>query len=304
MPVISLINMKGGVGKTTLTFNLAFYIAYHWNLRVLLIDLDPQANLSQYSMGAGKYLEYIEADKGTIIDIFEQFSSSKAKKIEPNDVIYSLRNFYSNSRNRNGIIDLVPSKLELAWTLKNPTEKAHLLYQFLEKADEINNYDLVLIDCAPTESILTTSAYIASDLIFVPVKPEFLATIGLPLLARSMDDFHCKYPKSKMQMGGIIFNGTGRTDRSPEQVKAIEDVTKVANQYDWSIFENHAYFSKSYAKGSRESSPIFLTDNARYSVREEFCDLGNELMCTISYLLEDETILGKNFHSKVFGDGG
>jgi chromosome partitioning protein len=199
--------MKGGVGKTTLTFNLAFYIAYHWNLRVLLIDLDPQANLSQYSMGAGKYLEYIEADKGTIIDIFEQFSSSKAKKIEPNDVIYSLRNFYSNSRNRNGIIDLVPSKLELAWTLKNPTEKAHLLYQFLEKADEINNYDLVLIDCAPTESILTTSAYIASDLIFVPVKPEFLATIGLPLLARSMDDFHCKYPKSKMQMGGIIFNG-------------------------------------------------------------------------------------------------
>ncbi|MEB3278163.1 MAG: ParA family protein [Lyngbya sp.] len=296
MPVISLINMKGGVGKTTLTFNLAYYVAYHWHLRVLLIDLDPQANLSQYSMGADKYLDYIEAEKGTIFDVFEQFSSSKAKDIEPDDVIYSLRNFYQN-----GVIDLVPSKLELAWTLKNPTEKAHLLYQLLEKADEMNSYDLVLIDCAPTESILTTSAYIASDLIFVPVKPEFLATIGLPLLARSIDEFHRKYPKSKMEMGGIIFNGTARTNRPPEQIKAIHDVTKIANKYDWSIFENHAYFSNSYAKGSRDSSSILFTDNARYSVREEFCDLGNEFMCTISYFLEDETSIGRNFLSKVFG---
>src|SRR5213080_3085892 len=56
---VSLINMKGGVGKTTLAFNLAWYCAWQANLKVLAVDLDPQANLSQYFMGARKYLAYI-----------------------------------------------------------------------------------------------------------------------------------------------------------------------------------------------------------------------------------------------------
>jgi chromosome partitioning protein len=54
-----MINMKGGVGKTTLTFNLAWYAAWRRNLRVLAVDLDPQANLSQYFMGAEGYVNYI-----------------------------------------------------------------------------------------------------------------------------------------------------------------------------------------------------------------------------------------------------
>jgi chromosome partitioning protein len=72
---VSLINMKGGVGKTTLTFNLAWYSAWQANLKVLAIDLDPQANLSQYFMGATDYLSYIGQNKGTVVEIFEQFCS-------------------------------------------------------------------------------------------------------------------------------------------------------------------------------------------------------------------------------------
>lgn len=74
---VSLINMKGGVGKTTLAFNLAWFSAWQANLRVLAVDLDPQANLSQYFMGAQQYLEYLNDDKGTVVDIFEQFSAPK-----------------------------------------------------------------------------------------------------------------------------------------------------------------------------------------------------------------------------------
>jgi chromosome partitioning protein len=76
---VSLINMKGGVGKTTLAFNLAWYSAWRKNLRVLAIDLDPQANLSQYFMGAEEYLAYLNADKGTVVEIFEQFSAPKQR---------------------------------------------------------------------------------------------------------------------------------------------------------------------------------------------------------------------------------
>src|SRR5438477_1965468 len=128
---VSLINMKGGVGKTTLAFNLAWYCAWQANLKVLAVDLDPQANLSQYFMGARKYLAYISAEGQTVVEIFEQFSAPRSRKGSPrliraNDVIHVLQDWPDGS-----LLHLVPSRLELAWTLKNPTEKAQLLPQFL-----------------------------------------------------------------------------------------------------------------------------------------------------------------------------
>ncbi len=203
---VSLINMKGGVGKTTLAFNLAWFSAWQANLRVLAVDLDPQANLSQYFMGAEKYLEYLNADKSTVVDIFEQFSAPRLQKgaptlLDPKKVIHHLRKWDDGS-----LLDLIPSRLELSWTLKNPTEKAHLLPQFLAKISE--NYDLILIDCAPTESILTTAAYRSSRYVAVPVKPEFLATIGLPLLARSLEEF---------KLGETRYSALDRSDHTRSQ---------------------------------------------------------------------------------------
>ena len=92
---VSLINMKGGVGKTTLAFNLAWFSAWKANLRVLAIDLDPQANLSQYFMGAQRYLEHLNADKGTVLEIFEQFSMPSQKNgaptlLDPTKIVHRL----------------------------------------------------------------------------------------------------------------------------------------------------------------------------------------------------------------------
>ncbi len=85
---VSLINMKGGVGKTTLAFNLAWHCAWRANMRVLAVDLDPQANLSQYFMGAKKYLTYLQEEKGTILEVFEQFSAPKTKKGSPTSLLH------------------------------------------------------------------------------------------------------------------------------------------------------------------------------------------------------------------------
>src|ERR1044072_2645144 len=92
---ISLINMKGGVGKTTLAFNLSWYSAWQANMKVLAIDLDPQANLSQYFMGARKYLSYISADGPTVVEIFEQFSAPRNRRgsptlVSPSKIVQSL----------------------------------------------------------------------------------------------------------------------------------------------------------------------------------------------------------------------
>ena len=130
---VSLINMKGGVGKTTLAFNLSWYCAWQANMKVLAVDLDPQANLSQYFMGAKKYLEYITNENATVVDIFEQFSPPKTRKgsptlISPDKVIHNLYEWDDGSS-----LDLLPSRLELAWTLKNPTDSLNCCHSFYRR---------------------------------------------------------------------------------------------------------------------------------------------------------------------------
>ena len=276
---VSLINMKGGVGKTTLAFNLAWFSAWRANLRVLAVDLDPQSNLSQYFMGAQKYLDYLNADNGTVVDIFEQFSAPKPSKgaptlLDPSKVVHRLREWDDGS-----LLDLIPSRLELSWTLKNPTEKSHLLPQFLAKISA--GYDLILIDCAPTESILTTAAYRSSRFVVVPVKPEFLATIGLPLLARSLEEFKLMHQDQSLEMAGIIFNDMRRSNTPPEQIKSKGDVEKLATTFGWPVFDDAAYHSDSYPTGSRQGVPIFLTEYARDYVKGEFAVVAKKFLQAI-----------------------
>ena len=279
--VASLINMKGGVGKSTLTFNLAWSLAWKHDLRVLAIDLDPQANLSQYFLGAREYMNLLaDANQKSVVDIFEQYSAPSTTigsptRLTPADAIYELRNWEDGSK-----LHLVPSRLELAWTLKNPTEKSELLPTFIARIGD--NYDVILIDCAPTESILTTAAYRSSRYVFVPVRPEFLATIGLPLLARSLEEFRLMHQNHRLDMGGIIFNGLRRVGTPPEQRTSREDVRRVAAQQQWPVFEKVAHHSDSYATGSRSSNPIFLTRYARTYVKDEFAMVANEFVQAIN----------------------
>jgi len=273
---VSMINMKGGVGKSTLTFNLAWRSAWRENLRVLAVDLDPQANLSQYFLGAKSYLDLLNKGSKTVVEIFEQFASPTSKTgaptlVDPSDVIHVLEEWDDGSA-----LHLVPSRLELAWTLKNPTEKAQLLPRFLSKVQD--QYDLILIDCAPTESILTLAAYRSSRYLFVPVRPEFLATIGLPLLARSLEEFRLLHQNQDLDMGGIIFNGLRRTGKPPEQSQSVRDVTKLAAKNGWPVLKNVAHHSDSYPAGSRGGTPIFKTSYARDYVIGEFHNVATEFL--------------------------
>ncbi|WP_027441323.1 ParA family protein [Ponticaulis koreensis] len=276
---VSLINMKGGVGKTTLAFNLAWYAAWQANLRVLAVDLDPQSNLSQYFMGAEKYVEHLKASRPTVVEVFEQFSApnlsgGSAKPLIAENIVHHLHAWDDDS-----LLDLVPARLELAWTLKNPTEKAQLLPQFLSKIS--HKYDLILIDCPPTESILTTAAYRSSRFVTVPVRPEFLATIGLPLLARSLDEFRLMHQDQTLEMAGIIFNGLRRSNTPPEQTQSLADVESLASKHGWPVFNEIAHHSDSYPSGSRQGDPIFRTDYARDYVKDEFSEVAERFLNTV-----------------------
>lgn len=269
---VSLINMKGGVGKSTLTVNLAWHFAAYrdWDKKVLVVDLDPQFNSSQYLLGVSEYEAILNANKPTVWDIFEQGTrtpSGKASIDDPRSAIHKYQSFSDGS-----CIHLIPSRLELALSLKNPGHKERHLSRLIKEIE--SDYDLIFIDCAPTESVLTIAAYLSSDWLLVPVKPEYLSTIGLPLLVNSMQDFKEEYENSGLQLAGVVFNAA--SDYLPEEALAKDTVRKIAKKNKWHVFESEVDYSRSYPKGAREGKPIFRTSYSRWNKVANFERFANE----------------------------
>jgi len=264
---VSLINMKGGVGKSTLTVNLAWHFASYrnWRKKVLVVDLDPQFNASQYLLGVKQYEAILKKNKPTVWDIFEHGTRTpggKVSTLDPHAPIFAHRVFHGG-----GKIDLIPSRLELAFSLKNPGQNKERRLSRLIK-DVEDEYDLIVIDCAPTESVLTTAAYLSSDWLLVPVKPEYLSTIGLPLLVNSMQDFKEEYENKALNLAGVVFNGA--SDYLPEEALAKETAKGIAKKNRWYVFQREVEYSRSYPKGAREGEPIFRTSYSRWSKVKNF----------------------------------
>jgi len=275
---VSLINMKGGVGKSTLTVNLAWHFAAHRSpqMRVLVVDLDPQFNASQYILGVREYEGILNSNQPTIWDIFEQGTHTPEGKLKLKNAhapIHQHKRFPGG-----GQIDLIPSRLELAFSLKNPGHKERHLSKLIKQIEA--DYDLILIDCAPTESMLTTAAYLASEWLLVPVKPEYLSTIGLPLLVNSMQDFKEEYEKHSLALAGVVFNAA--SDYLPEEELAKDTVRKIAKKNRWNVFKNEVEYSRSYPKGAREGLPIRRTSYSRWNKIYNFERFANEFAKKVS----------------------
>ncbi len=288
---VALINMKGGVGKSTLTVNLAWYFALADGKRVLIVDLDPQFNASQYLLGPSEYLRVLRSGRRTIWDVFEQRTrhpEASGGALPARDVLHNRvtipggvgrDDFIRAIRSRLapplpcgdvtevGRIDVILSRLELAFSLKTPyQQKEQELARLLAQIED--EYDLILIDCAPTESLLTTAAYLASDFLLVPVKPEYLSTIGLPLLVQSMRDFAQSYLHHALQLAGVVFNAT--TEYAPEELLAKADVRTIAQQDQWYVFDAEVPYSRSFPKSARLGVSIFSTPNTRRIQQRRF----------------------------------
>jgi chromosome partitioning protein len=264
--VVALMNMKGGVGKSTLAANFGWYGAARKDLRVLLIDLDPQFNLSQYVLGVDEFEKILQDKRPTIEALFRQPVAGKPSP-DLSELIHVVSEWDDGS-----CLHLVPASLELAWSMRFALERAHVLRDGVEDIKHL--YDVVIIDCAPTESILTWAAYFASDYIVVPVIPEFLSTIGLPLLMQSLEQFKKDHKNDPVpEVAGIVFNdATGKAEH--ERSRAF--VNKLARELSIPVFEGEVSHSDSYPTGARSGRPIFWTDNARDTRKSEFARVAAE----------------------------
>ena len=239
MSIVSVINYKGGVGKTTVTGNLAAELAWRgW--RVLLLDLDSQASLT-FSFIRPDEWEKLEKDR-TIKTWFDSFENGtpiqlKSLVLAPKQVAYRLSS-------RNGELHLIPSHLglinvdlELATELGGGTMqrarrsflKVHrrLLDGLSGLADE---YDVVLLDCPPNFNIVTKTALVASDSVLIPAKPDYLSTLGIDYLRRNLDELIADFNKwvqsepgddqrINPQIIGVVFTMIQMYGRQPIQAQ-------------------------------------------------------------------------------------
>lgn len=203
MEIVAIINYKGGVGKTTVTANLAGELAYRGN-KVLLLDTDAQASLTFSFVTPDHWDTHYKPSK-TIKSWFDAISQGKDPAsltefvVSPTNV-----NNFLKRQNNGGRIDLICSHLglinvdlELATLLggvnlqqaKRNYIKVHgKLREAIAALADSTDYDIVLIDCPPNFNIVTKNAIVASEKILIPAKPDYLSTLGIDYLHRSVNE--------------------------------------------------------------------------------------------------------------------
>lgn len=158
--IISLVNQKGGVGKTTSAINISASLAFYGN-KVLLIDLDSQGNASQ-GLNIDKSI-----NTKTIFDVL----TTKTKISE------TIQHSYKNN------LDVVPANINLVGAEKILLSQDNSQYTLKEKLHEVTSlYDYIIIDCPPSLSTLTINSLTASSSIIIPLQCEFYAVEGLTQL--------------------------------------------------------------------------------------------------------------------------
>jgi chromosome partitioning protein len=167
MKVWTVVNQKGGVGKTTTAVSLAGSLA-HMRYKVLLIDLDPHASLTHY---LGFHSEQLA------LSIYDLFIASQHPKMLPKLINDALLNTAIKG------LDLLPAHMALATldkALSEQTGKGLIVKKLVSHLQSAKlNYDYIIIDCQPVLGVLMVNALVAADTIVVPTQTEPLALHGL-----------------------------------------------------------------------------------------------------------------------------
>ncbi len=190
--VISTINLKGGVGKTSTTIALAEFLAIEHRKKVLLIDLDPQTNATVTLIGEDRWVEKNESGE-TLLQLFKDkldrtdlFNIDKAIERQASNIGGGVRN-----------LDLLPSSLGLIDIQDSlaliPAGRFHVTSPVTilrdEISDRLNNYDIVLIDCPPNLGIITLNGILISDYYLIPCIPDIMSTYGIPQILNRIKSF-------------------------------------------------------------------------------------------------------------------
>lgn len=282
MPVVvSMINWKGGVGKTSLTLNLAAGLALRHSKRVLLIDLDAQCNLSFLSVGLSAYVDHTYKNKGpTLKTVFDAYFDRST--INPKSVILDkqVRARADKIFTQVGIVlshqELTLLDMKLAREKRSGKDHREETRFEIEKLSVIktivdsisNDYDYVLLDCPPNVNLVTQNAFFASDYYVVPAIPDFLSTVGISQITKYMNQFNKDYHSmwtyagltgsyNDTKFGGIIFNMVDEYGGGPKEGHRQIMASTAAQLGAAAIFQNYITDGDGMSAAAQLNLPIF-----------------------------------------------
>lgn len=305
MKIVSLINYKGGVGKTTITANLAAELAYLGH-KILAIDLDPQASLTFSLVDVETWRSRFERDS-TIKNWYDAFIDEDtdmdlAKLIVTPEKVAG--------RFDGGRLDLICSHLglinidlELATRLsgasprqvRNNYLRVHSRLQYGLQTLDPTRYTHILIDCPPNFNIVTKNALVASDWFLVPAKPDYLSTLGIDQLRRHVAELVSDYNECangasddrwttiNPRLAGVLF--TLINIRNQQPISSQSQYIEMVRQQDIPIMETMIRENNTiYADAPEHGVPVVLQNvsGSTYSgVKEELKQFAMEFLETV-----------------------
>lgn len=265
--------MKGGVGKTTLTINIAHFLSKRNGKKVLIIDIDPQFNSTQCLFSGTEYVEHIKNKNDTIVSIFDDsvktnVSSIEGIKEEEPRLLSDIEPVALNE-----LLHILPGNLELfKLNMSSGSGRENRLKQYLKKINKIENYDYVLIDTPPTPSVWMTSALIASDYYLIPVKPDPMSFVGIDLLENIISTKRDAYDLS-IKCIGLVFTMVERDD-SIVYRQALKNVKKSPK---WKKYYYKKYIPKRADIAKYQLNKQFILDTNDNFAKLSLSGIVNEL---------------------------
>lgn len=248
--IIAIVNQKGGVGKTTTAINLSAVLS-KLDKKVLLIDLDPQANAT-----SGLGIDYNTVEKSVYEALIDMY------KIE--DCLVKVENPEE--------ISVLPSSLSLAGAsveLVGVNERENILSRKLAKLKK--KYDYILIDCPPSLGILTINGLLAADKVIIPVQAEYYALEGLGQLLNTIGLVQDNL-KSELSVLGAVVTMFDKRNRIAKQV-----IEELQNYFPYYVFKSVVPRNVRLTEAPSHGETIFKYEPTSQGARAYY-ELGKELL--------------------------
>ena len=225
---ISIINFKGGVGKTTLSYQLAAgLVRYHSPARVLVVDMDHQSSLSIVCLGAQAWNRAVAADQ-TVNEIFKPFigQSPHMPGLEIISGTHLSPRYYANLHVVPASLQLDDIEIELTAShhgnaIQSEWNKRTLLCRWIEESGVDSQYDYILFDCPPATKIVSQNAIAASHGYIIPVIPEAVMERGAPHL------FEMVRSGIDTRLKALAAMGTPRSMHVPDTALVAVAITRI-----------------------------------------------------------------------------
>lgn len=311
--VISVINWKGGVGKTTMVHHLGTgfthlsdeermkYLGTTEVPRILLVDNDAQCSLSVSCLGETEYEDLIIGKKmGTIADLYIPFLENENADIDVNSYIMKWA-VHCGGGGGYPQVELLPSHQELIFTdmdiaVYSPAGyKANMkldprVYKFQVLENMLrqvrDNYDYIFIDCPPNLNFITQNALYLSDYYLVPTKLDFLSVYGLSYIISKVKELNDMFVGQvsgykPVELIGIVANLVKEYNKEPKGSQS-NMLDRLYNSFGDMVFQNYVTEGDGISYASQLAYPVYAIPTTGTTARKQ----GDAMLAVLSEMLE------------------